>query len=391
MLEVTAQYCIAFVKNLEENYSPKNTDFQVMKIKYASLSALVDKLEPTFKYSDVNKNTKYPTVADAIVEYRNLEITIATITKNASEIFIPAVSQMKIEKAEAVSKDSPYLTVNFEELYQYYLTAKSVYTDGSVHDSLDPSTYPGLLEAVEQYETFEKYILDRVAESSAFVAAINGANSSSYYKTITSQLAEAAYYLDGNVEKSLEKYTGVEEAVALYEQLCAKLTDTVSNADAYIAAVAALNTDADYTALKTAVSNISSLKEKFNLIGYEGLEAANMKFAVAEAKVASVEGHSSTLKAAVAALKNAETLSERRTLIYVAINARDNAVESISGVTAAKAELEAYIKQYNDDVARVNALFSGVVKNSCVSISSAAPTDSVVGAGKVVAALLKQD
>lgn len=388
-LELKKQYSIAFIKSVEENYDPENKDFGVMKAKYASLSALVSKVDPEFDYTAVNKYTKYPTVADALSEYRNLGAKITAIIKNASEVFMPAVEKMEIQEAETVSAESPYRTTNFEELYGYYLTAKSVYFDGSVHESLDPATYVGLSDAIAKYQQIDAYIQSRIDESSAFVAAINGADSSFYYATIVSQLAEASLYLDNNIEKSLEKYTGVADAIVAYSRIIEELEQSEKDADAYIAAVEAINVDAEYSVLKAAVSNATALKAKFNLIGYAGLEAANTKFAIAESKVVSFEGNSSTLLSAVAALENAKTLSERRTLIYIAKNAESSAESSLPNVSAAKAALADYIAQYNADVARVNALFAGVVANGYDSISSVAPTDSVNGSADAAAALLK--
>ena len=388
-LKTTQQYCIAFVKNIEDNYDPDNKDFREMTAKYASLSVLVGNVDPVFKYSEINSATKYPTVADAIAEYRNLGAKIEAIVKNASEIFIPAVDAMKIEKAESVSAESPYLTTNFKSLYENYLVAKSVYFEGSVHESLDPATYEGLDAALAKYEEYRIYVESRIAESSAFVAAVKGAESSFYYVTIKAQLEEAKLYLDENIEKSLEEYAGVAEAIELYAPLCKKLEQSEKDADAYITAVAAMNLDADYSTLKAAVANIATLKAKFNLIGYKNLEEANSKYAKAEAKVASLEGNSSTLIAVVKQIKDATTLAERRSLIYIALNALENAEATLSGVSDAKAELEGCVAQYNEDVAKINALFATVVGNAYDFISSAAPTDAVVGSADAASAIIK--
>ena len=111
----------------------------------------------------------------------------------------------------------------------------------------------------------------------------------------------------------------------------------------------------------------------------------------AESKIATLEGHSSTLIASVKALKTAETLAERRNLIYIAMNAKDNCEKSISGVSEAKADLESLIAKYNEDVARVNALFATAVEKACSAVSSVAPTDAVSLSANVVAVLNKKD
>ena len=388
-LEETRLYSEAFVRAVEVGYDAKNKDFGYMQLKYASLSTLVDEIELDYKYSDVKADTKYPTVADAKAEYDALEAKILAIVKNASEVFIPAVEKMDKTQVESVSKESPYITANFEALYQNYLTASSVYSNGTVHEALDPATYPGLTEVIAEYLEYEAYVQERIAECNAFVQAIRGAENSTYYKTLVEQLDKAALYLDGNKEQSLDKYTGVEAAVALYDSLVEKLGNSKKAADAYIAAVNAIDVNASYATLKSAVDAARVLKADSSLVGYAGIAEADAKFAEADAKLSVLQGHSSTLLYAIEALKTADTLAERRELIFIALNAKDGAEENITGVTAAKAELENYIKKYNEDVARVNALFAGVVDSVASSISSFAPTDGVIISAEVVEALLK--
>ena len=388
-LNDTRSYSEAFVRTVEEGYDSKNKDFAYMQLKYAALSVLVDEIALEYRYSDVNEETKYRTVADAKAEYDALEAKISTIVRNASVVFIPAVEEMDNTQVEAVSKESPYLTVGFEALYQNYLTASAVYANGTVYEGLDPATYPGLADAIAEYLEYEAYVKARVAECEAFVRAIRAAESSTYYKTVLEQLAEAALYLDDNKEKSLDKHTGVESAVAIYDSLVEKLENSKKAADAYIAAVNAIDVNASYAALKTSVNAARALKDAGSLIGYTGVAEADAKFAEADAKLSVLEGHSSTLLYAIEALKTADTLAERRELIFIALNAKDGAEENISGVTAARAELENYIKKYNEDVARVNALFAGVVGNTADSISSVAPSNGVIISAEVIEALLK--
>ncbi len=385
----TKYYSEAFVKTIEKNYDSRNKDFAYMQLKYASLSALVDQIALDYKYITVDEETIYPTVADAKVVYDALEAKISAIANNASGIFIPAVAAMDKTQVEAVSKEAPYLTVDFEALYENYLTASSVYKNGTVHEQLDPATYPGLASVIEEYLEFEAYIQERIADCTDFIDSIRAAESSNYYKTIRDCLANAALYLDTDNEKALEKFAGVDEAIALYEPLVLALKNSEKAADEYIAAVNAINIDASYAELRVAVANARTLKESGSLIGYAGVAEADTKFAKADAKLSVLEGHSSTLLYAVAALKTATTLAERRELIFIGLGAKDGSEENISGVAAAKAELATYIQKYNEDVARVNALFAGVVGNSSSSISSVAPTGGVVISAEVIEALLK--
>ena len=339
-------------------------------------------------------------IQEIVVIFEGEKATLQSYKTN-SDAFIAA-----LVGADANSIDYIYLKPIYDEAVKYYA---GVY-----------SGYPGIPEALRTYNKiagvvellvknadafienvgiassdagfavrYEAYVKARVAECEAFVRAIRAAESSTYYKTVLEQLAEAALYLDDNKEKSLDKHTGVESAVAIYDSLVEKLENSKKAADAYIAAVNAIDVNASYAALKTSVNAARALKDVGSLIGYTGVAEADAKFAEADAKLSVLEGHSSTLLYAIEALKTADTLAERRELIFIALNAKDGAEENISGVTAARAELENYIKKYNEDVARVNALFAGVVGNTADSISSVAPSDGVIISAEVIEALLK--
>ena len=383
-------YSEAFVYAIETGYDALDKNYETMRVTYASLSIMIDRVAPEYKYSEVEPETKYPTVADAIAEYKALEAKIAAISKNASEIFIPAVNAMDNTQVEAVSAEAPFLTKNFDVLYQNYLSARSVYKNGTVHEALDPETYPGLEAAISEYLYFEEYILARIDECNDFIAIVSGASSSNYYQTILEQVEEAGLYLDSNKEKSLEEFEGVSEAISSYLALVEKIEANETGAVAYINAVNQIDINASYAVLKAAVASARQLKGEGFLMGIAGVEDANIKFSAADAKVAALEGNSSTLISAVNALKTAKTLSERRELIFIANNAKDKAEASIDGVAEAKTELNTQIQKYNSDVNRVNALFGDVVSNSSLSISAAASSsDAVSNSAGAFSALIK--
>jgi hypothetical protein len=388
-LRLVAEYSIAFVELVENNYDSKSKDFAYMEVKYVSMAAMIDRVASEFKYSDVNEDTRYPTVAAAIAEFEALSAKRAEIVNNAGVVFIPTVSGMEIVEAESVSAESPYLTENFEELYESYLTAKTVYANGTVHNMLDPATYPGLSDAIAAYLEYEAYINERIAECNEFIAAIKGAESSSYIVTIENQFKVATEFFDENKEKSLERYEGVEAAVASYDSIVSKLNNMKKAADDYIAAVNAIDLNASYDVLREAVAKARALKEAGSVTGYAGVDEADKKFAEADAKVGALEGHSATLISTVAALKNAKTLAERRELIYVALSAKDGAEDKITGVSAAKTELDGYIKAYNADVEAANAFFASVVGDSVLAMASATSDSAASNAIAVIAGVGK--
>ncbi len=387
-ISAIAAYSEGFVKEIEENYNARNTDYTYMTAKANKLAILITKADPAYVYSDINPDTKYPTVADAIAVYDALKVKISEIDANVAT-FIPAVTAMKIVEADSVSAASPYLTSNFDELYANYLTANTVFAQGTVHPALDPATYPGLSAFIEKYYTYAEYVEERLAETNLFISIVNGANASAYYVTITQQLKDAALYLDNNKEKSLEKIDGVEDAIALYSTVQKKLADTIKSAENYIAAVNAIDIKASYSTLKKAVDKALGLKSSGSVTGIEGVKEANIKLAEAEAKVAALEGYSSTLIAAVEALEDAVTLKERRQLIFTALSAKDSAEDSISGVSDAKTALSAYVEAYNADVAAANAFFASAVSNAAATVSACAPSTALVNVTSVVSALVK--
>lgn len=377
-----------FVKEIEEGYDLSSKDYHHIKAKYGKLSLLVSKVDVTYRYNVANPDTKYPTVADAMLVYEALEAKYREIEANIA-LFVPAVKAMDITQVDSVSSEAPFLTKNFEALYDNYLKAKSVYTEGSVHKDLDPTTYSGLVETIELYEVYSAYVEARVAECIKFISIVNGANSVTYYKTLIEQLAEAAVYLDTNKEKTLDKYDGVEDAIALYNTLVTKSGSMAKAAQDYIAATNAIDINATYSLLKSAVNNALALKDAGAVMGIEGVDEANVKVAAAEAKVAAIEGCSSTLISSVNSLKEAKTLKERRELIFIANSVKDNADASISGVSAAKTELASQIQKYNSDVAAANALFASAVEKTLGTAASVAPTNPMVNISSVVTVLVK--
>ncbi len=377
-----------FIYIIENDYNPKSTDFTYIQGKYNQLTVLRPLVDSEYSYYKIVEDTKYPRAADAIVVYDALAAKLNAIQTNVDK-FIPAVLAMEIEKASGVSAESPYLTTNFAELYENYLIAESVFENGTVHASLDPTTYPGLSEVIASYLPYQEYVEARLAETNNFVAIIKGAEASSYYVTIKSQIEAAALYLDTNVEKSLENIEGVAEAIELYYVLKANIEVDYENAQKYIAAVNAINMSANYTALKQAVNKALALQAKGSITGIDGIKEANTKLEGAVAKVNQLEAYSNTLITAVDALYEAETLAERRALIYTANSVRDYAEVLISGVEEALEILDEEIALYNEDVLAMNALFGEVVENAINLSNKVLSTESIVKANSAIIGAVK--
>lgn len=365
-------------------FDPDNKDYNYIKEQYEALSLFV-KRDGTFKYALENgmaaEDVKFATIADAEPIYTALGTKKAEIEANAAK-FMAVVDKMSAE---------PVLQQGFAALYAAYTESIPAYNGGVIHKSLDNSTYPGLSAVIALYNMRCAYVEERVARSNEFISIVNAANASTYYPTIIAQLAKAAPYLDADIANlSVEfDYAGVTEAKATYDALKAKVSTLVADSTAYLAAVNAIDKNAAYAALKTAVDAAVALKDKGAVLGIEGVTEANIKLAEAEAKVKSLEGNSATLIAAVEQLKSAKTLAERRELIYVANAAQAKAEASITGVAAAKTELASQITKFDADVAAANAALVAATEGACDVASFTAPTAGMYKTADVVKVMLK--
>ncbi len=390
MRERVKQHSIRFV-NLISGFDYDNDDYAYIKNFIDSLSDC-DKCDGTFKYAEEvgvtedDPKYKYQYAALAIEEYNAIKLAFAEMDANAST-FASAVFAMK---------DEPQKTKGFGALYENYLKASSVFSNGTVHESLNIDTYPdvygiSMRECIDIYYLREAYVQQRVTECEEFIRLMSAAEASATYRKTLESLDAAVVYIDEDINnKSVEtEYAGVNEAIAAYYALREKLADDVVNADAYKAAVNAIDISAPYTKLKASVADALALKEKGDVVGVVGVEEANIKLYEAEFKVKALEGNSETLVASVSSLKDAKTLAERRELIFIATNAAKGAEDSITGVKAAREALLEETAKFNQDVAAANAGFNTAVRNTLDVSSATAPSADVYKMADIIKALLK--
>ena len=383
----------AFVRQLEKGYDQNSKDYTHMVAQRDALAVLISGVDPAYKYSSATEplgdpNSVYATAGDALGAYDALVAKINEIDATVNN-FIPKVNVLSRVEADAVSEQSPYLTVNFADLYQKFSAVKGLCNEGVVHPLLDSNTYPGLADVVAKFEDYKAYVESREAACNDFVSLVNGASNVGLYHTTEEQLNVAAKYLDSNKEYSLEKHTGVEEAIALYYELRQKLATDLDNSAKYKAAVAAINIEAPYADLRAQVNAALALKEVGAIVGIEGIEEANIALIAAEKKVTVLESNSETLKDCVAKLKESTDLAERRTLIFTANSVKDKSEPAIEGVTAAKTELDAQIAKYDADIAAANAAFGAVVSDIASVSAASCPKADLYKMLDVVKALFK--
>ena len=379
----------AFVE-LMKDFDPQNKSYKYMT-EYLDALRVFDERDSTYKYkistfvpgTDKDgkeimiENIRYSTVADAEADLTALVNKLAEIETTANT-FIAAAKEVK--SAES-----------FKTVYENYLVASDIYSDEIIHEALDDKTYPGLVEAISDYLACMDQVYVSMDESQAFIDIVTKAATKTYYVTILEELDKAVPYIDENVDELYAEpdYPGVAEAKAEYARLRELLASYVTSAEAYIAAVNAIAGADGFAAKKAAVEAALALKDKGDVIGIVGISEANKALATAESEIKVLEGNSAALKNAVLALKDAKTLAERRELIFIANSVKDNTEASIDGVSAAKAELETYVTQYNADVEALNSAFKGAVEGANAVAASAAPTAKAYITFDVIKLLLK--
>ena len=366
--------------NLVAAFDYDSRNFEYIK---SYVSALEDcaNVDGTFKFAEMQEITdeddakyKYQTVSVAIEEYNAIKSKFSQIENDAYS-FINFVNQMT---------DNPQRLVGFAELYANYNNAKAVITESVFTSEIDVKTYPlvngvSLTSCIEKYYRIEEYVNSRVEEALQFIDYVNAADSLALHGDKVLFIDLAASYIDNDVDnKSAElDYPGVRDAIVTYNNVVKQISDNIAASDAYKAAVAAIDMSASHAKLKADVAAAMLLKEAGAVVGIDGVMEANIKLLEAETKIETAEGNSATLKAAVAALKDAKTFAERRELLFIAKNASAGATDEIDGVTAAKATLAAEIEKFNGDVASANAGFSTSIKNAA-DISSYTVASAIV-------------
>ena len=360
---------------LLSTYDDTNKDYNYIKEQYNAIAHYVN-IDPTYKYarelygySDKKAAELgiFVTLADAQPIFESLKEKKQTIDSTA-EIFFDLVSNMQAE---------PVPMQDFAPLYDTYLKAAAVYNDGEFHPGLDNATFEGLVEKIELFLIREEYVLARVASCEDFIYYVNTAKTSTFYVTKLYNLDIAVRYIDDNLDEYTveDDYQGIAEARELYAALREELAANVEAAAAYIAAVDVVKNveGKTFAQRKADVAAALALKDAGAVEGIDGVKEANIALAEAEAYITAREGYSSTLIATVAAIKDAKTLAERRSLIYTASACVEGAEDSISGVTAAKAELESAIAAYNAEITAANNAFASVAKDAGDVCSAAAP------------------
>ena len=150
-------------------------------------------------------------------------------------------------------------------------------------------------------------------------------------------------------------YENMVAYVDLFTELRSRRAGIEAEAAGYIAAVKAIEEAEGFDAKKEAVNNAAKLKVRGDVLGYAGVEEANIIFSTAKADVEFREYSSLSLISLVAEIKATESISARRKLLALAETAYENAEDEYKGVDIAKEVFLAEKEAFKADVAAANA------------------------------------
>lgn len=347
---------LAFNKDQSEKYyaavnalDVASTDYNVIVAQFEALGAL--KPDATYVTED-------GVALEDVVATGAAYIATAGKMITSSEAFVAAVANIATG-ADFVSK------------YENFKIAEANYFDNE--------TFPGITAAVADFNAIKAEFLAIEAASLGYINNVNNADYAIYLSAKREYLVVADEFF--NSEDFEPTFPGVAEANELKATLTQLIADKEAAAQAYIAAVNALD-GLTGDALVAAINTAKGLQATGNIQGVEGIVEANIKLDNAISAIEIVSGRAAQFVTYVANIKAATTLEARFEAIAIARAIADSVTEG-DGVAAAKTELAAAVTQYNADVKALNGGFAEV--NAVASGMLVAPTTAAGVATKVVA------
>lgn len=362
----------AFVAAMQNGYDAASRDYTYIIDTYLFVSKFTRR-DPSYNYPDG--------VYNYMEAYNALEVKYNGITENVNK-FKAAVALMQKEGA------------SFDEIYnQGYVVAKSVYNGGVIHPELDTASVPGLNADIAKYLEIEASLGVAIKASEEFIAAVEYAKSATLYQNIKTALAGVNALLAVENNSINDAYPGVSNAKAEIAAIEKRITDLEAAAAAYIAAVADIDTKENFNDKKTAISKALALRDAGNVVGYVGVDVANLSLENHSAAIAILEGNTKTFLESVEKLGNdALTLSERRALIIIAEKAKLAAEPTYDGVASAINALEAAKASYKESVAAINSAFGTAVSSNVTTAGASVNQpryNSVIELVKLIIANIK--
>lgn len=355
-IDVVREHSDNLIDFLTNVYDENNTDYLQMKAWFAEIHDQYVAENPDFADYDTEKypyQTRFYTLADIRYgELPNLMDKYNAFEKKVAEIDAAIADfTAKVDEMEAAATFGPRFVA--------YVEATEIYNDGVIHEGLDNSTNAKLAERIAYYLEQQPIILEKQAQCEYFIDLVNQTAYASYYTVLVEKidLAVAAY------EFIEPDYEDIAESITLYASLLELRKSMEAEASAYIAAVEAIAEAEGFYAKKEAVRVAAEYKVKGDVLGYEGVEEANIAFSEADADVKFRENSSMSLIKLVAQindLMSAESYNdyEVRALLRLADVAYENADDEINGVSVAKAAFDAAVEEFKADCAVANEIIT---------------------------------
>ena len=253
-----------------------------------------------------------------------------------------------IAAREILNSDS-----DFNTRAQAFLVCKNNYCDNT--------TYEGIADALVIYNNYYDTMNTAIEMAENFIKYVEQADYAIYVPMKLDNLAEAEKYMGCLTS---DPYAGVNEAKVLYDRVKAEVTQKVSDAEAYIAAVNALDSLTG-AALTNGIQTALQLQVAGNVLGVDGVADANIKL---DKLVSSIELAPKHREYFLTLVNSIDTVSSKEALFELLKEAKSAEADAIaavaadpsyeSAITAASQKLAAAITAYNAQVNSVNTVFA---------------------------------
>lgn len=283
---------------------------------------------------------------------------------------------------------------SFGERYLAYVDARD--------NKFENETYPGVTEALETLDAVSVEMEAAIEICEDFIVNMIRAEYSTYLNAKKGALQDAARGKDQTaapdyqlllVQEMYMEYPGMPEAVEKYSTISREVVESEAAAEAYIAYVTELQSvyqTLSDTELAARILEAERLSVRGNVTGYEGVTDVNIVFNDIKSGFELASGYKKYFSSLISSLKSESDGEKRFEIINEALDVIRTA-ESYDGVNAGeKAELDAAVSEYNENVKALNAAFETANSIAADVISASAGTSADdAQVGRVVALIKK--
>ena len=238
---------------------------------------------------------------------------------------------------------------DFNTRAQAFLVCKNNYCDNT--------TYKDIADALVIYNNYYDTMNTAIEMAENFIKYVEQADYAIYVPMKLDNLAEAEKYMGCLTS---DPYVGVTEAKELYDRVKVEVDQKVRDAEAYVAAVNALDSLTG-DALTRAIQTALQLQTAGNVLGVDGVAEANIKL---DKLVSSIELAPKHREYFLTLVNSIDTTSSKEALFELLKEAKSAEVDALavaggdSDIIAASQKLAAAIASYNAQVTAVNNVFA---------------------------------